>query len=82
MCSSFTHHQPFPALTEANRPTSLHAKAVTRAAARVKPARLDNFKRLEFHDLRHTFASLMNRGGRESPSACGGARAYGPEWAT
>jgi hypothetical protein len=60
------HHQLFPALTEANRPTSLHAKAVTRAAAKVRPARLDNFKRLEFHDLRHTFASLMNRGGRES----------------
>jgi integrase len=35
------------------------AKAVKRAAAKAKPARRADFERLEFHDLRHTFASLM-----------------------
>ena len=28
-----------------------------RAAAKVKPDRRDNFKRLEFHDLRHTLVA-------------------------
>jgi integrase len=35
------------------------AKALKRAAAKAKPARRADFERLEFHDLRHTFASLM-----------------------
>lgn len=35
------------------------AKAVKRAAAKARPARRADFARLEFHDLRHTFASLM-----------------------
>jgi integrase len=35
------------------------AKTVKRAAARVEPARRADFDRLDFHDLRHTFASLM-----------------------
>jgi integrase len=35
------------------------AKAVKRAVANVEPARRADVKRLEFHDLRHTFASLM-----------------------
>ena len=35
------------------------AKALKRAAPKVKPARRADFERLEFHDLRHTFASLM-----------------------
>jgi integrase len=35
------------------------AKAVKRAAAKAQPARRADFERLEFHDLRHTFASLM-----------------------
>jgi Phage integrase family len=35
------------------------AKALKRAAAKAKPARQADFERLEFHDLRHTFASLM-----------------------
>ena len=35
------------------------AKTVKRAAATVKPARRTDFERLDFHDLRHTFASLM-----------------------
>jgi len=35
------------------------AKAVQRAAAKAKPARRADLERLEFHDLRHTFASLM-----------------------
>jgi integrase len=34
-------------------------KAVKRAAARAKPNRRADLARLEFHDLRHTFASLM-----------------------
>ena len=34
-------------------------KAVTSAAEKVKPGRREDFARLEFHDLRHTFASLM-----------------------
>lgn len=33
--------------------------AVKRAAAKAEPARRADFERLEFHDLRHTFASLM-----------------------
>jgi integrase len=32
---------------------------VKRAAGKAKPARREDFARLEFHDLRHTFASLM-----------------------
>jgi len=35
------------------------AKALKRAAAKAKPARRADLERLEFHDLRHTFASLM-----------------------
>jgi hypothetical protein len=35
------------------------AKAVRRAAAKAQPARRADLERLEFHDLRHTFASLM-----------------------
>jgi integrase len=35
------------------------AKAVKRAATRAKPNRRADLARLEFHDLRHTFASLM-----------------------
>lgn len=35
------------------------AKARKRAAANARPARRADFERLEFHDLRHTFASLM-----------------------
>jgi integrase len=35
------------------------AKAVERAAATLQPARRTDFERLDFHDLRHTFASLM-----------------------
>jgi integrase len=35
------------------------AKAVKRAAAKAQPARRADFERLEFHDLRNTFASLM-----------------------
>jgi integrase len=35
------------------------SKAVKRAAAQAEPARRADFERLEFHDLRHTFASLM-----------------------
>ena len=35
------------------------AKAVKRVAAKAKPARRADLERLEFHDLRHTFASLM-----------------------
>jgi integrase len=35
------------------------AKAVERAAAKTEPHRHADFERLEFHDLRHTFASLM-----------------------
>ncbi len=35
------------------------ANAVKRAAAKAKPARRADLERLEFHDLRHTFASLM-----------------------
>jgi integrase len=35
------------------------AKAVKRAAAEADPARRADLERLEFHDLRHTFASLM-----------------------
>jgi integrase len=35
------------------------AKARRRAAANAAPARRADFERLEFHDLRHTFASLM-----------------------
>jgi integrase len=35
------------------------ARAVKRAAAVVEPARRADVARLDFHDLRHTFASLM-----------------------
>jgi integrase len=35
------------------------AKAVKRAAATAEPARRGDFERVDFHDLRHTFASLM-----------------------
>jgi integrase len=35
------------------------AKSVKRAAAAVEPARRTDVARLDFHDLRHTFASLM-----------------------
>lgn len=35
------------------------AKAVKRAAATAPPGRRADFERLDFHDLRHTFASLM-----------------------
>jgi integrase len=35
------------------------AKAVKGAAVRGKPSRSGDLARLEFHDLRHTFASLM-----------------------
>ena len=35
------------------------AKAVKRAAATAPPARRADFERIDFHDLRHTFASLM-----------------------
>ena len=35
------------------------AKTVKRAAAAVQPVRRADFERLDFHDLRHTFASLM-----------------------
>jgi integrase len=35
------------------------AKTVKRAAATVEPARRADFERLDFYDLRHTFASLM-----------------------
>jgi integrase len=35
------------------------AKAVKRTAAGVEPARRADLARLDFHDLRHTFASLM-----------------------
>ena len=35
------------------------AKAVERAATTTEPARRADIARLEFHDLRHTFASLM-----------------------
>ncbi len=35
------------------------AKSVKRAAAAVDPARRADVARLDFHDLRHTFASLM-----------------------
>lgn len=35
------------------------AKSVKRAAAAVEPARRTDLARLDFHDLRHTFASLM-----------------------
>jgi integrase len=35
------------------------ANTVTRAAATVDPARRADFGRLDFHDLRHMFASLM-----------------------
>ncbi len=35
------------------------AKALKRAAAKAKPAQRGDFERLGFHDLRHTFASLM-----------------------
>jgi integrase len=35
------------------------AKAVKCAAAKAKPSRRADFARIEFHDLRHTLASLM-----------------------
>jgi integrase len=35
------------------------AKAVKRVAAKDETARRADLERLEFHDLRHTFASLM-----------------------
>lgn len=35
------------------------AKAVKRAAAKAEPARRADLERVDFHDLRHTFASLM-----------------------
>jgi integrase len=35
------------------------AKAIKRAAGNMNPARRADFERLEFHDLGHTFASLM-----------------------
>lgn len=35
------------------------AKSVKQAAAAVEPARRTDVARLDFHDLRHTFASLM-----------------------
>jgi integrase len=35
------------------------AKAVKCAAAKAKPSRRADLARIEFHDLRHTFASLM-----------------------
>jgi integrase len=35
------------------------AKAVKRAAATAAPARRADFERIDFHDVRHTFASLM-----------------------
>jgi integrase len=35
------------------------AKAVKRAAAKVQAGRRSDFERIDFHDLRHTFASLM-----------------------
>jgi Phage integrase family len=35
------------------------AKAVKRAAAKANPARRADLERLELHDLRHTFPSLM-----------------------
>jgi integrase len=35
------------------------AKAVKRAAQKAEPRRREELARLEFHDLRHTFASLM-----------------------
>jgi integrase len=34
-------------------------KAVKRAAQKARPGRQEDVARLEFHDLRHTFASLM-----------------------
>jgi hypothetical protein len=36
------------------------AKAVKRAAAKAQPARRADFERLEFHDLRHTFAGAVS----------------------
>lgn len=59
----------------------IFAKAVKRAAAKVKPARRADFGRLEFHDLRHTFGSLMIAAG-ESPPARRGAGAHRRERAT
>lgn len=37
----------------------MFAKAVKGAAAKAQPVRRADLERLEFHDLRHTFASLM-----------------------
>ena len=37
----------------------MFAKAVKGAAAKAQPARRADLERLAFHDLRHTFASLM-----------------------
>jgi integrase len=42
-----------------NLRADVFSKAVKRAAARAKPNRRADLARLEFHDLRHTFASLM-----------------------
>jgi integrase len=39
------------------------AKAVKLAAAKAQSSRRDDFARLDFHDLRHTFASLMTAAG-------------------
>jgi integrase len=38
---------------------NVFAKAVKRAAQNAEPGRREELARLEFHDLRHTFASLM-----------------------
>jgi integrase len=52
------------------------AKAVKRAAASVEPARREDFGRVDFHDLRHTFASLMIAAGA-NPLQLGEALGHG-----
>jgi integrase len=49
-------------LAPASRPictSSMRLPTTTRAAQKARPGRQEDVARLEFHDLRHTFASLM-----------------------
>jgi hypothetical protein len=57
------------------------AKAVKRAAQKAAPGRREDVARLEFHDLRHTFASLMIAAGANAlqiAEALGSFRQNGP----